>query len=107
MEQVKGAGEAALLQTAADIVDIAKQLVPVETSSLQKSIGAEVVDSTTVNVGAGAAGVFIDGREPSKYAAAVEFGRVHSAAQPFLIPAFAQAETLFKTRLEEKLKEVK
>jgi HK97 gp10 family phage protein len=96
MEQVKGAGEAALLQTGADIVDIAKQLVPVDTGALKQSIGAVPIDSTTVRIGSDV-----------EYAPFVEFGSATSPAQAYLIPALAQAEGIFKARLEEQLKEVK
>ena len=97
----------ALLQTAADVFDVSQQLVPKDTTSLQHSGGVEVVDSSTVNVGYGVEGVFVDGREPSKYAVPVEFGTVNSAAQPYLTPAFAQNVETFKVRIAEKFKEFK
>lgn len=84
----------ALLQTAADIVDIAKQIVPVDTGALKQSLGANPIDSKTVQVGS-----------DMFYAPFVEFGTSTQAAQPYLIPAFAQAEKTFEARLEQKIKE--
>ncbi len=96
---VPEAASRALLQTAADIYEISQQLVPVDTSSLKRSGGVEVIDSNTVQVGYGSEGVFIGGREPSKYAIPVEYGSEHSSAQPYLTPAFAQSTETFKVRL--------
>jgi HK97 gp10 family phage protein len=84
----------ALLQTGADIVNIAKQLVPVDTGHLQASIGAEPIDSKTVVVGTDV-----------EYSIYVEFGTESQAAQPYFIPAFTQSEETFKARLEQKIKE--
>jgi len=100
------AASRALLQTGADIFAVSDQLVPKDTTSLQRSGGVEVVDSSTVQVGYGAEGVFIGGREPSKYAIPVEFGSIHSAAQPYLTPAFAQNEETFKVRLLEEVQKL-
>lgn len=88
----------ALIQTGADIADIAKQLVPVDTGALRQSIGSVPESSEKVIVGAG--------NGPVDYAAHVEYGTSRSAAQPFLTPAFAQAEETFKKRLAEKMKEL-
>lgn len=96
----------ALLQTAADIYDVSQQLVPTDTTSLKLSGGVEVESSTKVYVGYGGPGVFIDGREPSKYAEKVEFGTVNSAAQPYLIPAFTQSEETFMQRLTDAAKKL-
>lgn len=88
----------ALIQTGADIADLAKQLVPVDTGALRQSIGAVPVSSEKVIVGAGNGAV--------DYAAHVEYGTSTQAAQPFLTPAFAQAEETFKKRLTDKMKEL-
>lgn len=89
------AAKAALLQTAADIIDIAKQLVPVDTGALKQSLGADPISSSEVHVGS-----------DMPYAPHVEFGTVHSAAQPYLVPAFAQAEETFKKRLEQEIAKI-
>ena len=68
----------ALLQTGKDIYEISQQLVPVDTSSLKRSGGAEAVDAHTVQVGYGVEGVFIAGRDP-----------------------FAQSRETFKKRLND------
>lgn len=104
--ELEPAGQRALLQTAADVLNVAKQLVPKDTTSLMRSGGVDVINSNTVHVGFGAEGVFIDGREPSKYAAHVEYGTVNMDAQPFFTPAFAQADSTFKARLAEEVKKV-
>lgn len=98
------AAQRALLQTAADILDVAKQLVPKDTTSLMRSGGVNVIDSSNVEVGFGAEGVFIDGREPSKYAAIVEYGSSLQPAQPYLTPAFVQSDETFRVRLAEEVK---
>ena len=97
----------ALLQTAQDIYEISQQLVPVDTSSLKKSGGVEVVDSHTVRVGYGSDGVFFEGREPSIYATYVEYGTSLSAAQPYLTPAFIQAEATYAKRLKDEMEKLK
>jgi HK97 gp10 family phage protein len=94
----------ALLETGKDIFAVSQQLVPVDTSSLKKSGGVEPVDSKTVQVGYGVEGEFFSGREPSKYAAAVEYGTSRAAAQPYLTPAFTQSSETFRSRLFEKMK---
>ena len=88
------AAEKALLQTAADIVSVAKQLCPVDTGRLRQSIGADPVSKDLVRVGTSV--------EYGKY---VEYGTSRSPAQPFLTPAFAQARQTFEARLKAALKE--
>jgi hypothetical protein len=92
----------ALLATGADVLEVSKQLVPVDTSSLKESGGVEVIDSTTVAVGYGGPGIYFEGREPEKYAYFIEFGGANPA-QPFLRPAFMQAEDTFKSRLKDEV----
>jgi HK97 gp10 family phage protein len=93
----------ALLKTGVDILAVAKQLVPVDTSSLKDSGGVVPVSSTEVHVGFGGPGVYHQNREPEKYAIHVEYGTSQSPAQPFLRPAFMQAEQTFKQRLKEEI----
>jgi HK97 gp10 family phage protein len=90
----------ALLQTAADILEVSQQLVPVDTGALKQSGGADVIDSFTVRIGYG-------NDDDIRYAKYVEYGTSVSAAQPFLTPAFAQSEETFKARIAEKFKEFK
>ena len=89
------AAKAALLQTAADIVDVAKQIVPVDTGALKQSIGAEPQSSTEVWVGS-----------DKEYAPYVEFGTSRQSPQPYLVPAMAQSEDTFKKRLEDELSSI-
>jgi HK97 gp10 family phage protein len=85
----------ALLQTAADIVDLTKQLTPVDTGNLKRSYGATPLSKTTVRIGTDV-----------EYAPFVEYGTVHQTAQPHLTPAFMQNEATFQARLLEKMKEL-
>lgn len=97
----EAAGKKALLQTAADILKVSQQLVPVDTTSLKKSGGVVPIDSSTIHVGYGGPGVYFANREPEKYAIHVEYGTVNSPAQPYLRPAFMQSADTFKVRLKE------
>jgi len=60
----------------ANIVDVAKELVPVDTGFLQSTIYHQMIDQSTVEVGAEA-----------EYASYVELGTHKSAPQPYLRPA--------------------
>lgn len=80
----------ALLQTGADVANLAKQLAPVDTGLLRQSIGSEPVDSKTVLVGTA-----------TPYSVYVEYGTSNAAAQAYLTPAFAQSEETFKARLAQ------
>ena len=100
------AGKKALLATGADVLSVAKQLVPVDTSSLQKSGGVVPIDSSTIHVGFGGPGVYFSGREPEKYAGYVEYGTSRSPAQPYLRPAFMQAAPTFKVRLKAEMEKL-
>lgn len=100
------AAERALLQTGADILAVAKQLVPVDTSSLKKSGGVVPISSEVIHVGFGSAGEFFSGRKPEEYAPYVEYGTSKTEAQPFLTPAFAQATETFKKRLSEEMRKI-
>lgn len=88
--QAPRAAKEALLQTAADIVDMAKQLSPVDTGALRQSYGAVPIDSNTVHIGS-----------DKEYAPYVEYGTSKMGAQPHLTPAFLQNEETFKQRLKE------
>jgi HK97 gp10 family phage protein len=101
------ASKKALLATGADILAVAKQLVPVDTSSLKTSGGAVPVDSNTVHVGFGGPGVYYEGREPEQYAQHVEYGTVLSAAQPFLRPAFMQGKDTFAKRVLDEMSKLR
>lgn len=92
--KARRAAEKALLQTAADITDVAKQLCPVDTGLLKQSLGAVPVSSSLVRVGTAV-----------EYGKFVEYGTSVSPAQPFLTPAFAQAAKTFEKRLKDALQE--
>lgn len=89
------AAAAALLQTAADIVEITKQLSPVDTGALKQSYGAIPISRDEIIIGS-----------DMEYAPYVEYGTSHQAAQPHLTPAFMQAEVTFKARLEQEMKKL-
>lgn len=100
------AGSKALLATAKDIYDLSQGFVPVDTSSLKRSGGVEVIDSTSVQVGYGSPGEFIQGREPADYAPFVEYGTSKMGAQPYFTPAFLQGSATFHARLLEEMKKI-
>lgn len=89
------AAQRALLQTGADIVDLTKQLTPVDTGALKQSYGAVPVSSNEVEVGS-----------DMEYAPFVEYGTSRMGAQPHLTPAFAQSEETFKARLAEEMQKI-
>lgn len=92
------AGEAArraLLQTGADIVDMTKQLAPVDTGRLKQSYGAVPVSSQEVHVGTAV-----------EYAIYQEYGTSRMSAQPHLTPAFLQATPTFEARLKQEMEKI-
>lgn len=89
-QQAPVAAKEALLQTAADIVALTKQLTPVDTGALKQSYGAVPIDSSTIEIGS-----------DKEYAPYVEYGTSRMAAQPHLTPAFFQSEDTFRVRLKE------
>lgn len=89
------AASAALLKTAADIVDLTKQLTPVDTGNLKHSYGALPLSSTRVLVGTDV--------DYGKY---VEFGTSRMSAQPHLTPAFHQSEETFKKNLADEIRKI-
>lgn len=93
-EATRKAAEKALLQTAADIVSVAKQLCPVDTGLLKQSIGADPVSASKIRVGTSV-----------EYGKFVEYGTSRSPAQPFLTPAFTQAKSTYAKRLKDALQE--
>ncbi len=93
--QMPESAREALLQTATDIVSVAKQLSPVDTGALRQSIGADPVSPTTILIGS-----------DLEYAKFQEYGTSSMAAQPFLTPAFVQSEETFRIRLAEAAKKV-
>ena len=94
-KQAPGAAKEALLQTAADIVALTKQLSPVDTGALRQSYGAIPIDSNTIEIGS-----------DMPYAPHVEFGTSRAAAQPHLTPAFMQSEETFRARLKEAMERI-
>jgi HK97 gp10 family phage protein len=89
------AAEKALRQTANDIVQVAKQLAPVDTGALQRSYRVEPADDSTMIVGT-----------EIEYAPHVEYGTSNSPSQPHFIPAFHQAEETFKERLKQEVDKI-
>src|SRR4051812_36971581 len=92
---VGAAAQRALFQTGADIVDLTKQLTPVDTGNLKGSYGAVPVSRDEVHVGTAV-----------EYAPFVEYGTHRMAAQPHLTPAFAQSESTFAARLKQEVEKL-
>lgn len=86
--------EQANAELAERMAETAREIVPVETGELRDSIEATRIDEKTVSVTAGT-----DHAEP------VEFGTVHMAAQPFMLPAFdrhvSEADEVFGKAVRE------
>lgn len=88
--------EEALEQTADDITNIIKQLVPVDTGDLRDSYMWEKVEVGRYRIGSNPTrGVYRRGH-PTFYAPFVEFG---TYKQPHFVPAFEQALPTFQARL--------
>lgn len=98
-----------LLETGVDVFNISQQFVPVDKGALKASGGTDITEfnedgrATTVIVGYGDGLPIYDGDQ--SYANAQEFGTSVLAAQPYLIPAFAQSEETFRARLTQKMQE--
>jgi len=94
--------EQALIQTATDVVEIAKQLAPVDTGSLRASYMFSLEEPDRVIVGSLANIINPKTKQPAtEYAAFVEYGTENSPAQPHFIEAFIKASNIFRVRLTE------
>lgn len=89
------AASKALLQTAADVVDLTKQLAPVDTGELRDSYGADPIDSHTIRVGSDVLHSIFQ-----------EYGTVNMPSQPHLIPAMVRSQNIFFKRLQDAVKEI-
>ena len=102
-ESLDPAAERAVKTVAKDIRDTAKEIVPVDTGSLKKSIrtGAYAMPAGhTHSVRVTAGGYVTNPKTKRKvdYASHVEYGTSRGRAQPYLIPAFeAHKRELIKT----------
>lgn len=103
---VNGVARLALEDTGKDIVDIAKQLAPVDTGDLRNSYMWEMVDEDTMRVGSSKnRGVYKRGY-PTYYAPYVEFGTdaPGGEAQPHFVPAFSRAASIFVVRFKQRFR---
>lgn len=98
----------AVYRGATVIRDRARALVPIDTGALKSSIiaKAKVLRKGVVYASAGVSKKTFargrrQGREPRRYAHLVEFGTEHSAAKPFMRPAFDNKEQLFEEIFSE------
>lgn len=85
---IRLSSERDLLRLALKMVNEAKRFCPVDTGRLRSSIAHKE--------GRDGKGLFVDVGSSVKYAVAVEFGTKHSAAQPYLRPAYASAGQWWK-----------
>lgn len=83
VEQIKIDTEADLWRFALSVQNLARAIVPVDTGRLRSSIQA--------SKGSDGDGVYADIGTNVYYAAFVEFGTIHMAAQPYLRPALAMS----------------
>ena len=91
-ETLRAAALSAADDAASEAVEIAQSLVPVRTGALKASIAAEPLPN----------GAQILASRP--YAAAVELGSLHTAPQPYLLPAAREAD--YPARTARAVKEV-
>lgn len=89
LKDVQDKADLILRQTGEDVLNIADQLVPVDKGDLKRSGRVESVSQTHINIGYGS--------EMVDYAKYQEYGTSEMPAQPFLTPAFAQAESIIKS----------
>lgn len=94
LKDVEEKAEEILLQAANDILSVADQLVPVDTGALRASGRIDRISPTNIRIGYG-------DDEKIIYAKYQEFGTSRMAAQPFLTPAFSQAEETIKARASQ------
>ena len=106
-EKLKRALEEALEEIAEKIRDDAKDLAPVDTGSLRKSIRVEKEGDLQVSVIAGGGGVINPrtGREVD-YAGYVEFGTSKMSPQPYMQPALEKNRDEILRIVKEKVLEV-
>lgn len=88
-----GAVSAELTAGAERVAARARELVPVRTGTLRASIG--------VRTASAGAGVQVEATAP--YAAYVEFGTIHMAAEPYLQPAVDEVTPALGVSLESRL----
>jgi len=105
--KLKRALEEALEEIAEKIRDDAKDLVPVDTGSLRKSIRVEKEGELQVSVIAGGGGVINPrtGREVD-YAGFVEFGTSRMSPQPYMQPALEKNRDELLNIVKRKILEV-
>lgn len=89
------AANRALVKTGQAILDVSQQLVPVDTGALKASGSVRV---------AGVSTIYVEYTEP--YAMHVEYGTVHSPAQPYIRPAFHQAGDTYITNLADEMRKL-
>ena len=106
-EKLKQALEEALEEIAEKIRDDAKDLAPVDTRSLRKSIRVEKEGELQVSVIAGDSGVINPrtGREVD-YAGFVEFGTSRMRPQPYMQPALEKNKDEILRIIRRKILEV-
>jgi HK97 gp10 family phage protein len=88
----------------------AKELAPIDTGTLRKSLVSKVKTSknnTTGKIGGSPDKVTVDGKQHVawRYLHLVELGTTHSKAQPFLAPALAQEKDKVYNLIAQKIQE--
>lgn len=96
--------QSALEQTGNDIIDVTKQLAPVDTGDLRDSYTWYPLGEGEIIIGSDPfRGVYRRGH-PTTYAPYVEFGTSRSPAQPHFVPAMEQVSDTLVTRLGQFLR---
>lgn len=93
-----------LIQTADDIVAMAKELAPVDTGALRDSYMFSIEGPDRILVGSLANIINPNSKKAAtEYAAYVEYGTSQNVAQPHFVPAFRTAQETFEARLRQAL----
>lgn len=100
-----------MVQTATDIVDMAKQLAPVDTGALRASYMFSIEEMNPIHskIIVGSLANIINpksGTPATEYAFWVEFGTSNQAAQPHFVPAFMQARASYEARMKSALRKL-
>ncbi len=90
IDQVKQKASLAVQRAAVNLEKRAKEIVPVKTGRLKKSIQHTVTGDLTAQVDVG-----------EGYAGHVEFGTTRQAAQPYLVPAAEETRVEFIEELTQ------
>jgi len=100
ISKVQEAASEVLLVSAYDVLDVSQQFVPVDTGALKASGAVEIERGPTTRT----ATIGYGDDDKIDYAKYQEYGTSQMAAQPFLTPARAQAQSIVEERARQVFK---